>query len=126
MNDKDLEIIKDRQLFLKSGERSTDVVLVDSEGDGDMYFSFELQYTSDENKGKTDVNVLDSHHAHFVIETMPKAVTQPKKLIRIGNYGKDGKPLYVGFLVQPQISGEVHSVTISFYVEKGGDNGDNQ
>jgi|GEM_PF-1832883 len=118
MTEKDLEIIKSRPLFLKNGERSGEVVLVDPDG-GDMFFTFELHYAEDKNEGKTRFRALDAHHAEFVIDTLPDAITKPEDFIEIGTYGASSKPLYMGFVVQPQIaqSGE-HNVIITFYTRK--------
>lgn len=118
MNEQDLEIIKSRSLFLKNGERSSEVVLVDPDG-GDMFFTFELRYAEDKNKGKTRLRAIDAHHAEFIIDTLPEAITKPADFIEIGTYGVLNKPLYLGFVVQPQIaqSGE-HNVIITFYTRK--------
>lgn len=118
MTEQDLEIIKSRPLFLKNGERSSEVVLVDPDG-GDMFFTFELRYAEDKNKGKTRLRAIDAHHAEFIIDTLPEAITKPADFIEIGTYGVLNKPLYMGFVVQPQIaqSGE-HNVIITFYTRK--------
>lgn len=119
MKESDLTIIKSRSLVLKNGERSSEIVLVDSEGDGDMYFTFELQYVNDASNGTTQMKVKDHSHADFTIGIMPNAFTRPSDFIRIGTYGVDRKPLYLGFVVQPQIgdSGE-HNVIVTFYTNK--------
>ena len=118
MTEQDLEIIKSRPLFLKNGERSSEVILADPEG-GNMFFTFELRYAQNKDTGKTRFRVLDSHHAEFVIDTLPEAITKPADFIEIGTYGALNKPLYLGFVVLPQIAqrGE-HNVIITFYTRK--------
>ncbi len=115
MKEQDLEIIKSRTLVLKNGEKSGSVVLVDPVG-GDMYLPFELKYIGEQSAGTTSLSASDPHHADFVIEVRPNSMTKPTELMLIGTYGK-GTPLYLGFVVQPQIAGE-HNVIITFYKEK--------
>ena len=119
MKESDLTIINSRSLMLKNGEHSSEIVLVDSAGDGDMYFTFKLQYVDDAKKGNTKISIKDSYHADFIIGIMPNALTRPYDFIRIGTYGHDKRPLYLGFVVQPQIgdSGE-HNVIVTFYTSK--------
>ena len=124
MREQDLEIIKNLQLFLKKAERSGEVVLADPIG-GNMYLTFELRYVADGEIGKTNISSSDPHGAEVVIETKPNAITRPTEPIRLGTY-ENIKPLYLGFVVQPQIaqSGE-HEVSITFYLEKGVADGSN-
>lgn len=119
MKEEDLTIIKSRPLVLKNGERSSEIVLADNSGDGDMFFTFEIRYVNDVKEGQTTVTVKDKFHASFVIGVMPNAFTRPSDFIRIGSYGAEKKPLYLGFVVQPQIaeSGE-HNVIVTFYTSK--------
>lgn len=114
----ELEVIKTRTLFLKAGTRSERILLADPAGD--MYFTFLLRYT-DGDKHETTFRVPTSQLAEFEIGTTPNGITRPLHPIEIGTYGKDRKPLYVGFVVQPQViqSGE-HQVLITFYTGKGG------
>ena len=119
MKEQDLEIIKNRTLVLKQGERSSELKLVDPEG-GDMYLVFELKYIKSNEHGTTQITPTDPYHASVVIETLPNSITEPEDYIKIGTYG-DGAPLYLGFVVQPQIaqSGQ-HNVIVTFYKEKEG------
>lgn len=114
----DLEVIKTRTFFLKEGERSEKILLVDPAGD--MHFTFKLHYT-DGKTNETTFTVANPHLAEFVIDTTPNGITRPLQPIEIGTYGEDEKPLFLGFVVQPQIiqSGE-HQVLITFYTGKGG------
>lgn len=117
MTEQDLEVIKSRTLVLKCNERSSDIVLVDPTG-GDMYFTFELKYVTEECNGTTQLTATDPYHADVVIDTRPNAITKPNGFIHLGTYGY-GRPLYLGFVVQPQIgqSGE-HNVIVTFYTGK--------
>ena len=115
MKEQDLEIIKSRTLVLKNEEKSGSVILVDPIG-GDMFLTFELKYIGEQSAGKTSLSSTDPHHADIVIEIRPNSITKPKELIKLGTYGEDA-PLYLGFVVQPQIAGE-HNVIITFYKEK--------
>lgn len=119
MSAQELELIKDRQLFLRNGERSSEVVLVDTDGDGDMYFAFQLKYVEDAKKSQTHIRVIDNHHAALLIETAPETVTKPIAPIKIGKYGADKKDLYISFVIEPRMTtnGE-HHVNISFYAGK--------
>lgn len=120
--EQDFEVIKSRTLVLKSGEPSSEVILTDPQG-GDMYFTFRLDYIHDSGSGDTRLTATDSHHALVEIQTRPNAITKPSEYLELGTYG-NGKPLYLGFVVQPQIaqSGE-HNVIITFYTRKEVDNG---
>lgn len=82
-----------------------------------MYFTFELRYTDDKTSGKTRINVIDSHHAQLIIDTLPNAVTKPDRFIELGTFGPGNRPLYIGFVVQPHIGNE-HNVLITFYTRK--------
>ena len=118
MNISDLDVIKSRTLFLRKNEPSGEVILVDP-AEGDMYFTFELRYIDPDQKAQTRFTSRDAFHADVVIETRPNAITEPDEPIRFGNYGPDHKPLYLGFVVQPQIaqSGQ-HNVIVTFYTGK--------
>ena len=118
-------VIKSRTLVLKNGEKSSEVMLADFDG-GNMYFTFELRYVENEEAGKTRFSPIDAHHANFLIDTLPNAITKPNSIIEIGTYGKNNTRLFVGYVVQPQIanSGE-HNVVITFYTGKEGANGSN-
>ena len=111
VKEQELEIIKSRTLVLKAGERSGTVWLVDPEG-GDIYLTFELRHIGDHENLSTHFTSPDAHHVDFVIYVRPHSTTRPSELLRIGDYGA-GYPLYLGFVVQPQISGE-HSVIVTF------------
>lgn len=119
MSARELELIKDRQLFLKNGECSSEVVLVDANGEGDMYFAFNLNYVKEAEKPQTHIQIVDSHHATLAIDIVPGTVTKPVSPVRIGTYGAEKRNLYISFVVEPQMtaSGE-HPVNISFYVGK--------
>ena len=118
MTEKDLTVIKSRNLVLKEHERSSEVLLADPEG-GDSYLSFELRYVANDAAGFTDWTVIDPHHAAFIIDVRPNAITRPTEPILIGTYGAANYPLYLGFVVQPQIGqSREHEVTISFYINK--------
>jgi len=123
MTEQDLTVIKNRTLVLKEREKSSEILLADPEGE-DSFLSFELRYVSDSASGYTDWSVSDPHHAAFLIDVRPNAITRPNKPILIGTYGKNNYPLFLGFVVQPQIghSGE-HEVTITFYIGKEEVNG---
>lgn len=118
MNEKDLVVIKSRTLLLKSGAQSSEILLADQEG-GDSFLTFELRNIGDTASGGTDWTVSDPHHASFIIDIRPNAITRPQEPILIGTYGAKNAPLYLGFVVQPQIgdSGE-HETTITFYIRK--------
>lgn len=120
MGEQSLELIKTRTLFLKEGQTSGEIVLVDSnEGDGDMYFTFRLEYIKDDSKGETKFDVIDDHHASMIIETKPYSFTQLDKPLEIGTYQKSRK-LYIGVAVEPCINCEEgqHRVTVSFYTNR--------
>lgn len=124
MKEQNLEIIKDRTLVLKQGETSNELKLVDPHGD-DMFLTFELKYISGEGAGFTRIKAPDSQHANIIIETRPNAVTEPEDYIELGTYS-DGTPLYIGFVVQPQIAQSgLHNVIITFYKGKEVTNGAN-
>ena len=114
----DLEVIKTRTFFLKAEERSEKILL--SDPTGDMHFTFKLHYTDNETN-ETTFNVLNPHLAEFGIDTTPNGITRPLHPIAIGSYGENEKPLFISFVVQPQIiqSGE-HQVLVTFYTGKGG------
>ncbi|HIY88184.1 MAG TPA: hypothetical protein H9824_05715 [Candidatus Bacteroides pullicola] len=118
MRVEDLELIKTRNLFLKEGAPSGEIVLVDNIG-GDMYFTFKLKYVGNsEKEGSTQFNVKDDFHAELVIDTKPFSFTKLKEPLYIGNY-QGSKYLYLDFIVQPCASlGEPHNVIVSFYVNK--------
>lgn len=118
MKEQDLTVIKSRTLLLKNGVRSSEVLLADQEG-GDSYLTFELRYVGENAPGITDWTTSDPHHAAFTIDVRPNAITRPGEPIFIGTYGAKNLPLYLGFVVQPQIgdSGE-HETTITFYIRK--------
>lgn len=119
MSAQELELIKDRQLFLRNGEPSSEVVLVDANGDGDMYFIFQLRYVEGTEKPQTNIQILDSHHATLIIGTSPEKVTKPVKPVQIGHYGEERKALYISFVVEPRMTAEGdHPVNISFYAGK--------
>lgn len=121
MIESDFTIIKSRSLVLKNGERSRDVVLADSDGDGDMFFTFELRYVKDSSKGATHSIYKGPNRAEFIIEVKPNAFTQPSDLLEIGTYGIEREPLFLGFVVQPQIGNSgMHNVIITFYTRKKG------
>lgn len=122
MKEQDLENIKSRQLFLKPGQKSSEVVLADPTGD--MYFTFELNYINDNMQGTTKWSSKGSYSGEFKIDTRPNSVTKPISPIKVGTYGKENKSLYVGFVVMPQIpqTGE-HEVTVTFYLGKEDRNG---
>ncbi|MDE6096316.1 MAG: hypothetical protein K2G52_09010 [Muribaculaceae bacterium] len=124
MTFQDLDVIKSRTLFMKQGLHSGEVLLVDPDG-GDMYFTFELRYTAEGSAGSTRFSSRDSHHADVIIDTRPNAITEPSEPIRIGTYGADNKPLYLGFVVQPQIGDTgLHNVIVTFYTGKEVSDGD--
>lgn len=113
----DLEVIKTRTFFLRAEEWSEKILLADPTGD--MHFTFKLHYANKTNE--TTFNVLNPHLAEFVIDTTPNGITKPLHPIAIGTYGENDKPLFISFVVQPQIiqSGE-HQVLVTFYTGKGG------
>lgn len=123
MTEKELTVIKSRTLILKEREKSSEVLLADPDG-GDTYLTFELRYVSESGAGFTDWKVIDSQHASFVIDVRANAITRPNEPILIGTFGKKEYPLYLGFVVQPQIGQtSEHEVTITFYIRKEGANG---
>lgn len=117
MKKTELEIIKDGTLVLRQGEKSNEVKIDDPNGEN-MYLSFELRYINDDEHGHTRVNAIDAQHANLVIDTKPNAIVEPTENIKLGTYN-DGTPLYLYFVVQPQIgqSGQ-HNVVITFLKEK--------
>lgn len=123
MTFQDLDIIKSRTLVLKANTPSGEVILVDP-SEGDMYFTFSLKYVEPDIIPRTNFTSIDRFHATVEIETRPNAITEPGQPISIGTYGDDHKPLYLGFVVQPQIanSGQ-HNVIITFYTGKEVTNG---
>lgn len=124
MKEQNLEIIKDGTLVLKQGEVSNELKLVDPQGD-DMFLTFELKYISREETAFTRIKTTDPQHANIIIETRPNAVTEPSEYIELGTYS-DGAPLYIGFVVQPQIAQSgLHNVIVTFYKGKEVKNGAN-
>lgn len=118
MNKEDFEKLKDYHLSLKIGEKSPELVLEDL-GNETMYFTFELRYIDNIALGKTTLSSVDDTHAELIIETTSNAITKPEKYIEIGTYGSDERPLYIDFIVQPQISEtKEHDITIIFYIKK--------
>lgn len=119
MCEQNYEIIKTRNISLKAGEPSDEIVLVDKEGSGDMYFTFCLQYLNGKDNGQTQFNVKDSHHADFIIETTPYAITGLPKPVQIGTYGPSKIDLYLNFKISPRaITDGTHDVNIIFYTKK--------
>ena len=112
-----LEIVKTRNIFLKEGQVSDEIVLVDSIGEGDMYFTFCLKYIPEEIEGRTYFNVKDEFHVDVVIETKPNAHTRLESPYLLGTYAKD-KDLLVNIVVKPREADDTHDVTILFYVNK--------
>lgn len=112
----ELEIIKTRTIFLKAGEFSEDIVLVDKDGDGDIYFTFGLKYVLSE-KSDTHFDIKDAHHAVIEIETKPNAITRLETPYKLGTYGKD-RELLINFIVQPKNADDTHNITITFYATK--------
>lgn len=84
-----LELIKTRTIFLKEGQTSGEVVLVDEVG-GNMYFTFLLKYINKEGTGRTHFGVIDDYHASMTIETKPNSFTQLDEPLEIGTYQKLG------------------------------------
>lgn len=115
MTKQELELIKTRNIILKTGEESEELVLVD-EKEGDMYFSFLLEYVSEGMPTKTRMHVTDKFHAKFTIETIPSAIMgfEPHK---IGTYGND-RGLYIAIRCEPCNALGEHGLLISFYTEK--------
>jgi len=111
------DIIDNKELFLKRGETSSEVVIEDKNGEN-LFLTFKLNYISKTDKGHTHWRVIDEHHGVFEIDTRPNSVTQPSELIEIGTT-EDGKPIFIGFLVQAQIpqTGQ-HQVTITIYTKQ--------
>lgn len=114
----DLEVIKSRTLLLSVNVPSPEVVLADPE-EGSIFFVFELHYIPNDEAGVSRMIPLDEHHAKIEIEIRPDALVEPSKPMRVGTYGANHRPLYLGFAVEPQMgnSGR-HNVTITFYVGK--------
>lgn len=111
-----IEIIKTRNIFLKEGVVSDDIVLVDEVG-GNMYFTFELKYVPDLNEAQTRVRISDDFHAKVVIETQPFATTSLPEPFNIGSYG-NGKDFLIDFKIFPVMQDGTHSATITFYTSK--------
>lgn len=109
-----LELIKTRDIFLKAGEESGEVVLVGDE-DGDMFFSFLLEYVEDGKPTQTRLDVTDEFHGKMTIETRPFALTVLTSPMEIGTYKK--KALFVDVRVQPCNAIGEHNLTISFYTK---------
>lgn len=109
-----LEIIKTRNLYLKEGIPSEEIVLVDTQGEGDMYFTFTIKYT----KGisSTHYSAEDEFHANITIETSASAITKPKHPFLVGEYGN--KNLLIGFVVNPCTADGDHNVVVTFYTNK--------
>ena len=115
-NNSPYEIIKTRNIFLKEGEKSSEIVLVDSEGEGDMYFTFTLKYLQTDVR-QTHLMITDAFHANIIIETTPNSLTTLGKPYVVGSYASN-KELLIDFIVQPSDANKLHSVTITFYVNK--------
>ena len=75
MKEQDLEIIKSRTLFLKEGDKSSEIILVDP-CNGDMYFTFELKYIEDIVSAKTKLSIKDEHHAELVKDVRNEYILQ--------------------------------------------------
>lgn len=118
MSEQNLELINSFSLFLKNGEISSEVRLSDPE-DGDSYLTFLLRHIDNSVAGSTNFEVIDIKHAKFLIDVRPHSITRPSTPILIGTYGKDNRPMYLNFVIQPQIAntGE-HEVTVSLYLSK--------
>lgn len=113
MAEKELEMFKSRQLFLKGGDKSGYVVLADPVG-GDIYLSFQLNYIPANSNGETHLTPTDKSHADIVIDTPKGGITKPQHPLLIGTYGK--RALYLSFVVQPLNSqSEEHEITVMFY-----------
>lgn len=110
-----LEIIKTRNLYLKDGVPSDEIVLVDAQGEGDMYFTFIIKYVN--GKGVTHFNAQDNFHASIIIETSASALTKTERPFLVGKYGND-RDLFVGFVVNPSNSDGDHNMVITFYTNK--------
>lgn len=115
MSEQNLELITTRNLFLKEGIQSSEILLKDT--DGDMYFRMTLKYVGDEEDGRTQFEIIDPHHAAFIVETRPNAITRLASPYEIGTYQTD-KTLYFDFTVQPRMESGEHEVTVSFYTNK--------
>ncbi len=117
MSEQSLDLIKTRTVFLKEGELSGEIVLID-DAEGDMYFSILLQYVKNDKDGETNFEVIDGHHATLTIETRPFAFTKMNEPLEIGTY-QNGKKLYLDIIVEPSLAlGEAHRVTVNFYTNK--------
>lgn len=115
-NEQRLKIVKTRNIFLKEGEISDKIVLVDNIG-GDMYFTFCLKYIPDEEKGRTHFNIKDPFHVDVVVETKPNAHTKLENPYLLGTYEKD-KDLLINIFVKPREANDAHDVTVVFYINK--------
>lgn len=114
MDKQNLEIVKTRTLFLKEHEDSNEIILT---GDGeDMFFTVCLHYILSGVQGHTHIEIKDTHHAKFTIETTPSSITKLTSPYRIGVYKE--KSLYFDFVVQPKEVDGTHHVTLTFYIEK--------
>lgn len=111
-----LEIIKTRTIFLKEGEPSSEIVLEDNKGEGNMYFTIILKYVESEQL-KTHLTIDDAFHAIISIETTPNSLTSLLEPEKVGTYAND-KDLFINFRVQPRNADDAHSVTITFYTNK--------
>lgn len=118
MSEQMLELIKTRTIFLKEGQTSGEVVLVDGVG-GNMYFTFLLKYINKEGTGRTHFGVIDDYHASMTIETKPNSFTQLDEPLEIGTYQKT-RTLYIDVAVEPCMNSEerLHRVTVSFYTNQ--------
>lgn len=110
-----LELIKTRELYLKEGVKSNEVVLVDEVG-GDMYFTFTLVYVEGKNTN-THFYAKDNFHADVVIETAPNVTTEWEEPVHIGSYAKERK-LYFDVVVEPRSAMGKHRVVLSFFISK--------
>lgn len=117
LEDISLEIIKTYNIFLKEGEYSNELVLADNEGEGDMYFTFAVQYTYNEGDKKTYFNIKDKFHMEITIETLPDTITGPVRPFKLGTYGKDGE-LWMSFIMQSHSMDKTHNIIITFYTNK--------
>ncbi len=118
----EMEIVKDATLVLRQGEKSNEFIIDDPSGEN-MYLTFELRYIKDNEQGITQIKATDTQHANLIIDTKPNAIVEPMEYIKLGTYD-DGTPLYLRFVVQPQIaqSGQ-HNVIVMFLKEKKTKNG---
>lgn len=108
-----IEIVQTRTIFLKEGQLSREVVLLDPTGN--MYFSVCLKYISSETVGQTHIEIIDDYHARFTIETRPQAQTGLDAPFQIGSYL--GRKLFFDFVVMPQGADGLHNTTLTFYAE---------